>query len=111
MPAVAKAIGKDLAALAPSHEAYFTAEVAAFDTSLAPWTQAIAALKSSSSGPGGDHRAGGRLHAPGCWARQPDPVAFQADVMNGVDPSAQDVSLEQGFFTGHQSRPSSITNR
>jgi zinc/manganese transport system substrate-binding protein len=74
MPAVAKAIGKDLAALAPSHEAYFTAEVAAFDTSLAPWTQAIAALKSSFSG--GDHRAGGRLHAPGCWARQPDPVAL-----------------------------------
>ncbi len=30
------------------------------------------------------------------------PWGFQADIMNGVDPSAQDVSLEQGFFTGHQ---------
>ncbi|MGD0447767.1 MAG: zinc ABC transporter substrate-binding protein [Candidatus Dormibacteria bacterium] len=103
MPAVAKAIGKDLAALAPSHEAYFTAEVAAFDTSLAPWTQAIAALKSSSSGapvattePVADYM----LQAAGLDNLTPWP--FQADVMNGVDPSAQDVSLEQGFFTGHQ---------
>ena len=30
------------------------------------------------------------------------PWPFQADVMNGVDPSAQDVSLEQGFFTQHK---------
>jgi zinc/manganese transport system substrate-binding protein len=32
------------------------------------------------------------------------PWPFQADVMNGVDPSAQDVSLEQGFFTQHQAK-------
>ena len=30
------------------------------------------------------------------------PWPFQADVMNGVDPPAQDVSLEQGFFTQHK---------
>jgi zinc/manganese transport system substrate-binding protein len=103
MPAVAKAIGKDLAALAPSHEAYFTAEVTVFDTSLAPWTQAIAALKSSFSGAPvatTEPVADDMLQAAGLDNVTPWP--FQADVMNGVDPSAQDVSLEQGLLTGHR---------
>ena len=30
------------------------------------------------------------------------PFIFQADIMNGVDPSPQDISLENGFFTKHQ---------
>ena len=30
------------------------------------------------------------------------PFAFQADIMNGVDPAPQDVTLEDGFFTEHQ---------
>ena len=30
------------------------------------------------------------------------PFGFQADVMNGVDPSPQDIALENGFFTRHQ---------
>jgi zinc/manganese transport system substrate-binding protein len=105
MPAVAKAIGKDLSALAPAHAAYFTAEVTAFDSSLAPWTRAIAALKSSFPGaavattePVADYM----LQAAGLDNLTPWP--FQADVMNGVDPSAQDVSLEQGFFTQHQAK-------
>jgi zinc/manganese transport system substrate-binding protein len=103
MPTVAKAIGRDLAALAPSHAAYFTAEVTAFDSSLAPWTQAIAALKSSfastpvaTTEPVADYM----LQAAGLDNATPWP--FQADVMNGVDPSAQDVSLEQGLLTGHR---------
>jgi zinc/manganese transport system substrate-binding protein len=29
------------------------------------------------------------------------PFQFQADIMNGTDPSPQDVSLEEGFFTKH----------
>jgi zinc/manganese transport system substrate-binding protein len=29
------------------------------------------------------------------------PWVFQADIMNGVDPSPQDVTLEEGFFTHH----------
>ena len=103
MPAVAKAIGKDLAALAPSHAAYFTAEVTVFDTSLGPWTQAIATLKSSFSGAPvatTEPVADDMLQAAGLDNVTPWP--FQADVMNGIDPSAQDVSLEQGFVTGHQ---------
>ena len=30
------------------------------------------------------------------------PFTFQADIMNGVDPSPQDISLENGFFTQHK---------
>ena len=30
------------------------------------------------------------------------PFPFQADIMNGVDPAPQDVTLEDGFFTKHQ---------
>jgi len=32
------------------------------------------------------------------------PFTLQADIMNGVDPSPQDVSLEDGFFSRHQVR-------
>ena len=30
------------------------------------------------------------------------PFAFQADIMNGVDPTPQDITLENGFFTQHR---------
>jgi zinc/manganese transport system substrate-binding protein len=30
------------------------------------------------------------------------PFAFQADIMNGVDPAPQDITLETGFFTKHE---------
>ena len=30
------------------------------------------------------------------------PFVFQADIMNGVDPSPEDISLEDGFFTKHK---------
>ena len=30
------------------------------------------------------------------------PFRFQADIMNGTDPSPQDISLESGFFTKHE---------
>ena len=30
------------------------------------------------------------------------PWAFQADVMNGTDPSAQDVAVQKSLFTGHK---------
>jgi zinc/manganese transport system substrate-binding protein len=32
------------------------------------------------------------------------PFGFQADIMNGTDPSPQDVSLENGFFTKHRAK-------
>jgi zinc/manganese transport system substrate-binding protein len=30
------------------------------------------------------------------------PLVFQADIMNGVDPSPEDISLETGYLTMHQ---------
>ncbi len=103
MPAVATRIAVDLAALEPAHAGYFHSQATTFVNSLAPWNGAIAALKSSFGGapvattePVADYL----LQAAGLNNLTPWP--FQADVMNGVDPPAQDVSLEQGFFTQHK---------
>jgi zinc/manganese transport system substrate-binding protein len=103
MPAVAKAMSEDLSALQPAHKAYFGANLVKFDASLTPWLDAIAQFKA---------------RYPGVTAATTEPVAdyllqamgisnltpfvFQADIMNGVDPSPQDISLENGFFTGHK---------
>jgi zinc/manganese transport system substrate-binding protein len=37
-------------------------------------------------------------------ARNLTPFGFQRDVMNGVDPSPQDVSLQNSLFSGHKVR-------
>jgi zinc/manganese transport system substrate-binding protein len=103
MPAVAAVIGNDLAALQPAHAAYFNARVRTFDASLAPWTTAIATFKARFGGtpvattePVADYL----LQAMG--ADNLTPFGFQADIMNGTDPTPQDISLEKGFFTKHQ---------
>ena len=103
MPAVAKAISSGLTALQPSHAAYFTANLHRFDNSLQPWYQAIARFKAAYPGtpvavtePVGDYM----LQAAG--TKILTPFTFQADIMNGVDPSPQDVSLQNGFFSGHK---------
>jgi zinc/manganese transport system substrate-binding protein len=102
MPAVARAIGNDLAALDPSHTAYFHANVTKFDASLEPWFRAIAAFKAKYAGttaattePVADYL----LEAMGI--DNLTPFAFQADIMNGTDPTPQDVALENGFFSKH----------
>ena len=103
MPAAAKAMATDLSALQPAHKAYFQANLAKFDTSLKPWLTAIAQFRSKYAGtpvavtePVSDYL----LQAMGMNIRTP--FAFQADIMNGVDPSPQDISLEKGYFTQHQ---------
>jgi zinc/manganese transport system substrate-binding protein len=103
MPAVAKAVAKDLAALAPAHADYFAANVTAFTSSLTPWYQAMAALEAAYPGapvattePVADYL----LQAAGTDNRTP--FTFQADIMNGVDPSPQDVAIQTGLFTGHK---------
>ena len=103
MPAVARAVAKDLSGMQPAHAAYFAANLRKFDTSLQPWYQAIAKFKAAYPGtpvavtePVGDYL----LQALG--AKILTPFTFQADIMNGVDPSPQDVSLEDGLFTDHR---------
>ncbi len=103
MPAVAREIAKDLSALQPAHAAYFSAHAAAFEKSLQPWYQAIAQFKKAHPGtpvattePVGDYM----LQAAG--TRNLTPFAFQADIMNGVDPSPQYVSLQDSLFAQHK---------
>jgi zinc/manganese transport system substrate-binding protein len=103
MPAVANVMAADLSALQPSHAAYFKANLTKFIASLTPLHQAIAAFKSKYGGatvattePVADYL----LQAMG--TNNLTPFAFQADIMNGVDPAPEDITLENGFFTKHQ---------
>src|SRR4029077_11749423 len=103
MPSVASAIAAALAAIQPVHASYFKANAAAFTASLATWTSAIAKFKQQYPGipvattePVADYL----LQALGAGNRTP--WAFQGDVMNGTDPSAQDVAVEQSLFTEHK---------
>jgi zinc/manganese transport system substrate-binding protein len=103
MPAVAKALAADLAALQPAHAAYFKARQRAFDRSLQPWYRAIAQFRTAFPGtpvattePVGDYM----LQAAG--TSNLTPFSFQADIMNGVDPAPQDVALQDSFFSGRK---------
>ena len=103
MPAVARAIAAGLASLQPAHSAYFKANAAAFTGSLATWDGAIASFKAKYPGtpvattePVADYL----LQAVG--TDNLTPFAFQADIMNGTDPSAQDVATERSLFTQHK---------
>jgi zinc/manganese transport system substrate-binding protein len=100
MPAAAKAMVAALSEIEPSHAAYFQANLVRFDDSLAPWFHAIATFKSDYPGtpvattePVADYV----LEAMGM--DNLTPFVFQADIMNGVDPAPQDISLERGLFT------------
>jgi zinc/manganese transport system substrate-binding protein len=103
MPAVAQALVKDLSAIQPSHAAYFAANAKKFDASLQPWYAALKAFVAkythtpvATTEPVGDYM----LEAAGTVNLTP--WTFQADIMNGVDPSPQDVTLQNGLFSGHK---------
>jgi zinc/manganese transport system substrate-binding protein len=103
MPAVAKAVADDLSKLAPAQGSYFEANLKRFDESLKPWTAAIASFKSHYEGtpiavtePVADYM----LQAIGCDVATP--FSLQAAVMNGTDPSPQDVSTQNALFSGHK---------
>jgi zinc/manganese transport system substrate-binding protein len=102
MPAVAKVMVKDLDKLAPKHSAYFAANLAAFDASLNSWLTAIATFKSkyphtpvAVTEPVADYL----LQAMG--AKILTPFVFQADIMNGVDPAPEDITLEDNLLSKH----------
>ena len=103
MPAVANAIAADLAQIDPAHASYYKANAASFITSLGAWTGAIAAFKAkypntpvATTEPVADYM----LQAAG--ADNLTPWAFQADIMNGTDPSPQGTALENSLFTQHK---------
>ncbi len=103
MPKVATALAADYAALKPADAAYFTENATNFIASLNPWLQAIADFKAQYGGtpvattePVADYM----LEAAG--ADNLTPFRFQADIMNGVDPSPQDISFQTNLFTQHK---------
>jgi zinc/manganese transport system substrate-binding protein len=103
MPAVARALVGDLSALQPAHTAYFRANAIRFAHSLKPWLAAIAHFKAVYAGtpvattePVGDYL----LEAVG--ADDLTPFGLQADIMNGVDPAPEYVSLQEALLTHHR---------
>jgi zinc/manganese transport system substrate-binding protein len=103
MPAVAAAVATALGRLAPAQAAYFQANVTKFNASLEPWRDAIAAFKTAYpdvamavTEPVGDYL----LQAAG--ADIVTPFTLQAAIMNGTDPSPQDVAAQNALFTGHR---------
>jgi zinc/manganese transport system substrate-binding protein len=105
MPLVANAVATDLSKIQPQHAAYFAANAARFARSLEVWDQALAQFKAKYPGtpvattePVGDYM----LQAAG--ATNLTPFTFQADIMNGVDPAPQSVTLENNLFLSHRVR-------
>jgi zinc/manganese transport system substrate-binding protein len=103
MPAVAKALVSDLSALQPAHASYFQENADKFDESLKPWYAAIAHFKAAypntpvaTTEPVGDYM----LEAAG--TENLTPFSLQADIMNGTDPAPQNVTLQNGLFSGHE---------
>jgi zinc/manganese transport system substrate-binding protein len=103
MAAVAKALAADLAALQPAHAAYFRANATAFVRSLSPWYQALKrfaaeypATPVATTEPVGDYM----LEAAG--TKNLTPFSLQSDIMNGVDPAPQDVTLQDELFSQHR---------
>jgi zinc/manganese transport system substrate-binding protein len=103
MPVVARAIERDLSALEPSHRGYFRQRLASFERSLAPWLSAIARFRAeyrhvavATTEPVANYM----LQAVGVDDKTP--FALQADIMNGVDPAPQDITLEDNLLRGHK---------
>jgi zinc/manganese transport system substrate-binding protein len=100
MPVVAHAIATDLSTLDPAHSSTYQANEAKFVASLQPWLDTIAAFKAKYGGTAAattEPVADYLLEAMGI--NNLTPFSFQADIMNGTDPSPQAVSAEEAFFT------------
>jgi zinc/manganese transport system substrate-binding protein len=105
MPAVATQVAKDLSSLAPKHATYFAGRLKDFLASLQPVESAIERFKARFAGeavattePVADYL----LSALGL--DNVTPFRFQADIMNGVDPSPEDIAYQQGLLTSHRAK-------
>jgi len=103
MPAVAKTIAADLSDLDPAHASYFRVRLVRFEHSLTPWLRAISAFKAdfprfpvATTEPVADYM----LEAVG--ADDKTPFALQADIMNGIDPAPEDITIEEDLLSGHR---------
>lgn len=105
MPKVAAAIAAALSKLLPSHRAYFAGNLRRFDRSLRPWTNELEKIRAHFGGaevattePVADYM----IAAAGL--DNVTPFVFQADVMNGIDPSPQDVTIEHNLLASGRVR-------
>jgi zinc/manganese transport system substrate-binding protein len=103
MPAVARALVGDLAALSPAHASYFAANARRFDASLAPWLQALARFaRNHPRSPVAVTEPVGNYMLRAAGAQIMTPFGLQAEVMNGVDPAPQDVALQRELLSRHR---------
>lgn len=103
MPAVAKAVADALAALDPSHADDFRSQANTFIASLEPWNAAIADFKAQLANTpiaATEPVANYLLEAMGFDVATP--FRLQAAIMNGTDPSPQDISLQNSLFSDHK---------
>jgi zinc/manganese transport system substrate-binding protein len=103
MSKVANKIEKDLAKIAPQHASYFAERLQTFQSSIVRLDASITKFRHRFSGtavattePVADYL----LMALGLNNRTP--FRFQADIMNGVDPSPEDIAFQQTLIKKHR---------
>jgi len=103
MPRIAPLIVAALAKQDPADAVYFQANLRAFDASLEPWTNLIAQVKQRYSGtPIAITEPVFSFEAAAMGLRVLTPVSFAFAIMEGNDPSPQDVQVETDLFTGNK---------
>lgn len=100
MPKVARAVATDLSALQPAHAAYFQANARKFTRALAAWREALGKVPKDATVASSEPVADYLLNAAG--VRNLTPWSFQSAVMNGTDPSPQDVAAEKALISGRE---------
>lgn len=103
MPLVARDVERDLIRLQPRRAKYFQRRLQTFDASMKSLDADISSFRAKFSGvkvattePVADYL----LEALGL--DNATPFRFQADVMNGIDPSPEDIAYQQGLFSHHR---------
>jgi zinc/manganese transport system substrate-binding protein len=103
MPKVAAAIAQSLESQLPEQAQYFAGRLTGFDNSLSAWNTDLANVQQGYAGasvavtePVADYM----LQAAGMNIKTP--WGFQAAVMNGTDPSPQDVQTQENLLTQKQ---------
>ncbi len=103
MPKVAAAITQTLETQLPDQAQYFAGRLATFDNSLSEWNKDLAGLQQGYAGIGvavTEPVADYMLQAAGMNIKTP--WGFQAAVMNGTDPSPQDVQTQENLLRQRQ---------
>ncbi len=105
MPKVAAAIAQSLETQLPDQAQYFAGRLAVFDNSLSEWNKDLADVQQGYAGasvgvtePVADYM----LQAAGMNIKTP--WGFQAAVMNGTDPSPQDVQTQENLLRQRQAK-------